>query len=227
MRARLPHFESVLENIDLDTIFVLVRVHGKDQRNAALELLRDLELTMGEEGPPQAFAVSQYAAAFVFDANDIGVACTLKGFRDNYSGHFKDLSDLEHATWTTSGRMLVGCFVFCKDGGETTGTLEDHLGPMAEAAWPKRYSEAQRFIAGNSKNDDAVCRTSAERTKAIITVAGQFRQPGDPLSAIIGRHGLPQQQFEKSPLSKALAEFLTSVPWNRSRAYRHENRRTA
>lgn len=226
MRAPLPHFESVLENVDLNTIFVLVRMQGKDQRRAALELLQDLELTM-EESPPQTFAVSQYATAFVFDANDIGVACTLKGFRDNYSGHFKDLADLEHSTWTTSSRMLVGCFVFFRDGRATTGTLEDHLGPMAEAAWPERYGEAQRFIDGNAKNDDTVCGNSAERTKAVITVAGQFRQPGDPLSEIIGRHGLPQQQFEKSPLSKALADFLTSVPWDRSRAYRREDRHTA
>lgn len=227
MKAPLPHFESVLENTDLNTIFVLVRMQGKDQHRAALELLRDLDLTMGEKGPPQTFAVSQYATAFVFDANDTGVACTLKGFRDDYSCHFEDLPALEHGTWTTSGHMLVGCFVFFKDGGETTGTLEDHLGPMAEAAWPERYGEARRFIAGNAKNDDAVCRSSAERTKAVITVAGQFRQPGDPLSEIIGRHGLPQQQFEKSPLSKALADFLTSVPWDRSRAYRREDRHTA
>lgn len=214
VRAPLPHFESVLQAVDLNTVFVLVRTLGKDQTEATLELLEDLKLTMGEEAPAGNFDVSQYATAFVFDANDMGVADTLENFRKKYSVHFKDLAEVKHGRWTTANHMLVGCFVFCKGDGVTTGTLEDHLAPMAESAWPERYSEARSFIDDNAKNGDAVCRSRAKRLKAVITVTGQFRQPGDPMSEIIGRHGLPRQQFEESPLSKELAGFLTSVPWD-------------
>jgi hypothetical protein len=53
----------------------------------------------------------------------------------------------------------------------------------------------------------------AERLKAIITVSGQFDHPGDPLSIVIGRNGLPRAQFETSVLSAELADFLTGTPW--------------
>ena len=212
--APLPHFESILQDVDQNTIFVLVRMQGKDQTGAALELLGDLELTMGREAPAEAFDVSQYATAFVFDANDVGVADTLKEFRKRYSDHFEELVEMKHGEWTTADHKLVGCFVICNGDGADTGTLEDHLAPMAEAAWPERYSEARSFIDDNAKTGDAVCRSRAKRLKAVITVTGQLRQPGDPMSEIIGRHGLPRQQFEESPLSKELAGFLMSVPWD-------------
>ena len=33
----------------------------------------------------------------------------------------------------------VGCFVFHRSATDETGTLEDHLAPMAASAWPQRY----------------------------------------------------------------------------------------
>lgn len=53
----------------------------------------------------------------------------------------------------------------------------------------------------------------SERLKAIITVAGQFNHPGDPMSIVIGRNGIPVAAFQGAPTSAELTEFLTRVPW--------------
>ena len=62
--------------------------------------------------------------------------------------------------------------------------------------------------------NDKVSGRDAERLKEIITATGQFDHPGDPMTVIIGRTGLPRAQFTGSPLSKKLADFLTGTPWN-------------
>ena len=108
----------------------------------------------------------------------------------------------------------MGFFVFRKSAQEETGTLENHLAPMAESAWPDRYGKARKFIDTNMDAEDKVSSKDAERLKAIITATGQFNHPGDPMSIIIGRGGLPKEQFETSPLSRELVDFLTRTPWN-------------
>ena len=47
----------------------------------------------------------------------------------------------------------------------------------------------------------------AERLKAIIMVARQFNHPGDPMSIILDRGGLPRAEYVRSQL-KELAAFL-------------------
>ena len=64
-----PCFESVVENTAADTLFVLIRTHGKDQSDHTLKLLDELVVTIAEE-PAGTFDVSRYAAAFLFDANE-------------------------------------------------------------------------------------------------------------------------------------------------------------
>lgn len=206
----LPHFESVLELPDENTIVVLVRTHGKGQWKAVLELLRELDVTIGQE-VAGTFEVAEYAAAFVFDANELGVTGTLAQFRDRYAEHFGDLSNARHGEWTATSRALVGCFVFHAEDGR--GTLEDHLEPMAKAAWPDLYDEARKFIDDNMRSGHAVWQNSARRTKAVVTAAGQFDCPGEPLSSVIGREGLPRQQFRESSVCQTLTRFLTEVPW--------------
>ena len=208
----LPCFESVVENTATDTMFFLVRAHGQDQQDLVMNLLQTLDLTITEE-PAGTFDVSEYAAAFLFDANGAGVTSTLAAFRDRYGGHFGDLSNIEHGKWVSEATVPVGCFVFHRSAADETGTLEDHLAPMAASAWPERYAGAERFVDGNRTADDKVSNREAERLKAIITVTGQFDHPGDPLSIIIDRNGLPRAQFETSSLSAALADFLTGTPW--------------
>lgn len=209
----LPCFEAVVENTATGTMFVLVRAHGQDRPDPCLELLQDLQDTFVDQ-PADMFDVSEYAAAFLFDANGEGVAPTLAGFRERYGEHFGDLSDLGHGGWLAETTVPVGCFVFHRSAQEPTGTLEDHLAPMAAQEWPERYTEASRFIDDNRDGDDKVSGSEAKRLKAVITVAGQFNHPGDPMSIIIGRGSLPRARFEASPVSAELADFLTRAPWS-------------
>ena len=129
---------------------------------------------------------------------------------------------MEHGKWISRTTVPVGCFVFHGDTEEGTGTLEDHLGPMAEAAWPERYGAGRRFIDDNSDANDAVACDDAKRVKAIITVTGQFNHPGDPMSEVIGRRGLPEEQFRKSPSCRELAWFSDryTLEGPRGRIYR-------
>lgn len=207
----LPCFESVVENTKTDTIFFMVRAHGQDQSEPILNLLQALDLLIDE--PAGTFDVSEYAAAFLFDANGAGVTSTIARFRQRYGPHFGDLGSLEHGKWVAKTTIPVGCFVFHKSADGDTGTIENHLAPMVEEAWPERYEGAERFVNDNRNDGDKVSDGEAERLKAIITVTGQFGHPGDPMSVIIGRNGLPRAQFEASPVSKELAGFLARTPW--------------
>lgn len=208
----LPCFQSIVENRATDTMFFMVRAVGKDQSDPVLELLRVLDVTIAEE-PAGTFDVSAYAAAFLFDANGEGVASTLANFRNRYGGHFGDLASLRHGGWVTGTTVPVGCFIFHRGTQDQEGTLEDRLAPMVEAEWPTRYAGARHFVDRNRSTDDKVSNGEAERLKAIITATGQFDHPGDPMSKIIGRGGLPRARFEASPLSVELAEFLARPPW--------------
>lgn len=67
----LPCFESIVENTAADTMYFLVRAHGQDQQDSVTSLLHDLDVTITEQ--PGMFDVSEYAAAFLFDANGKGV----------------------------------------------------------------------------------------------------------------------------------------------------------
>ena len=208
----LPSFESVVENTATDTIFFMMRANGKTQSDPIVSLLRALSVTLAGV-PVGTFDVSEYAAAFLFDANGEGVASTLRDFGDLYTSQFGDLSSVAHASWLDETTIPVGCFVFHKSSQDPTGTLEQHLRPMAAGAWPQEDAKAELFIDDARRPDHKVSRSGAERLKAIITAAGQLNNPGDPMSIIIGRSGIPEEQFRTSNLSLQLASFLTQIPW--------------
>ena len=205
----LPQFEPAMLDEEAGIIFLLVRANGKNQVAAVIELLKDVDASMGLAG----IDISKYAVAFLFDADTVGLTATLETFRVDYSGHFGNLSNAVHAKWVATATCPVGVFVFHRTAADETGTLEDHLAPMVESAWPERYPDARGFIDGNKKPCDEVSRNDATRLKAIITSAGQFDHPGSPLSTMIARHGIPQEQFAESPMSRALVDFLQRVPW--------------
>ena len=205
-------FESVVENTATDTIFFMMRANGKTQSDPIVSLLRALSVTLAGV-PVGTFDVSEYAAAFLFDANGEGVASTLRDFGDRYTSQFGDLSSVAHASWLDETTIPVGCFVFHKSFQDPTGTLEQHLRPMAAGAWPQQDAKAELFIDDARRPDHKVSRSDAERLKAIITAAGQLNNPGDPMSIIIGRSGIPEEQFRTSNLSLQLASFLTQIPW--------------
>lgn len=222
----LPSFESVVENTVTNTLFVLVRTHGQDQVDPVLDLLQALNDSITEEHAGT-FDVSQYAAAFLFDANGEGVASTLAASRNRYSTPFGDLANIEHGKWVTTNTVPVGCFVFHRSARDQTGTLEDHLAPMAESAWPERYAAARRFIDDNREDADEVSSSDAAQLKAIVTATGQFGLPGAPMTVIVGdrEKGLPRAQFDESRLSAELASFLAGAPWNDAREQRRQSAR--
>ena len=172
----LPSFESVVENTATDTIFFMVRANGKTQSDPIVSLLRALSVTLAGV-PVGTFEVSEYAAAFLFDANGEGVASTLRDFGARYTSEFGDLSSVAHASWLDETTIPVGCFVFHKSSQDPTGTLEQHLRPMAAGAWPQQDAKAELFIDDARRPDHKVSRSDAERLKAIITAAGQLRMP--------------------------------------------------
>ena len=190
-------------------IFLLVRANGRDQVAAVIDLLEDVDASMGVGG----VAISEYAAAFLFDADMVGLTATLEEFREHYSGHFGDLSQAGHSRWVATATCPLGVFVFHRTAGDETGTLEDHLAPMVESAWPDRYASARDFIDDNRQPCDEVSRSDARRLKAIVTSAGQFDHPGSPLSTMISRDGIPEEQFATSSMSRTLVVFLRGVPW--------------
>lgn len=207
---QVPAFESMIEDAERSVLFVMLRV-GSKYNKAVMELLAEIDSVLAEE--VGTWDVSRYAAAFLFDANGDGVEATLDGFRKSYGPHFGDLSGAGHGSWTNTDTVPVGGFVFHRSEDDQTGTLEDHLAPMAKAAWPVRYASATEFVDENRRPGHAVSGSRAERLKAIITAAGQLDHPGDPLSQVIGRKGLPQAQYENSRTSRSLVDFLMGVPW--------------
>ena len=204
-----PHFESAVFNNDEETMFVLIRANGKQQAGAVTDLLQDLDASL-EVGPVD---VTEYAVAFLFDANDDGLQETLDGFRKGYQEHFGNLAMASHAHWLPVDTCHIGVFVVHRSPEDPFGTLEDHLAPMVAAIWPERYDSARDFIDSNRNNSDTASRNDAARLKAVITSAAQFQHPGAPLSTVVARDGLPRGQFERCQLSQDLVRFLQAVPW--------------
>ena len=207
----LPQFESAVLDEAKETIFLMIRANGKKQVDAVIDLLQDINASLDLES-----RISRYAAAFLFDANDEGLAATLDAFRDGYGEHFGDLSTANHAVWVKAPTCHVGAFVVHKSSSDLTGTLEDHLVPLATAAWPSHFNAASAFIDDGRQDDETASKSKASRLRAIITSAGQFQHPGAPLSTIVAREGIPTAQFEACELSQELVRFLQAVPWQES-----------
>ena len=205
-----PRYDSFVGRELSDAMFVLIRVGGKHATRQVLDLLKDLDEAL-EAGH---YDVTEYAAAFLFDANAKGLPATLEAFRQDYGARLGDLSQVDHAKWISTATIPVGVFVF-HNVATQTGTLEDHMAPMVESWTPDRYAGAKAFIDDNRRPNDAASRNQANRLKAILTATGQFGQPGYSLSVIL-RKDLPSQQFSSSPASQALVEFLEKCPLEES-----------
>ena len=202
-----PKYDSFVRSESSDTMFVLIRAGGKYATKQVLDLLKDLDDALDADQ----YDVTEYAAAFLYDANAEGLTARLEAFRQGYGARFEDLSQAEHAKWIATDTVPVGVFVF-HNVATRTGTLEDHLAPMVESWTPDRYAGAKAFIDDSKRLDDAASDDQSKRLKAIFTVTGQFGHPGSSLSVIL-RKGLPDDKFSTSQASQALVAFLESVPW--------------
>lgn len=205
-----PKYDSLVGRDSSDTMFVLLRAGGKDAAEQVIDLLRDLAVAFDVAQVAQ-YDVTEYAVAFLYDADAEGLTASLEKFWQNYGAHLGDLSRAEHAKWIATATVPVGVFVF-HNVATRTGTLEDHLAPMVESWTPDRYAGAKVFIEDNTRQGDAASHDQARRLKAIFTVTGQFGHPGASLSVIL-RKGLPDDKFSTSQASQALVAFLEGVPW--------------
>ena len=208
----LPQFESAVLDEAEETIFLMIRANGKEQVNAVIDLLQDINASL-DLGSME---ISGYATAFLFDANDEGLAPTLDAFRNGYGEHFGDLSTADHAVWVEAPTCHVGAFVIHKSPSDPTGTLEDHLAPLVAASWPNHFDAASAFIDDGRQTDETVSKSEVNRLRAIITSAGQFQHPGAPLSTLVAREGVPEAHFKTCELSEELVRFLQAVPWQES-----------
>jgi len=211
-----PVFDAVLRAPN-QQLFVLVRCSGDTQHQALITLLSKLDITL-TTFPTGRWDIEQYAAAFLYDADEVGVQGRVTKFRESFKRHFGALQNLQAGRWTQTDSVPVGCFIF-HHPSSGTGTLEGHIAPLVKAEWPARWQAAVEFIDENTREGDRVYGREAERSKALITATGQFDFPGDPMSSVLDRLGLPRDCF-CSQVCQDLVEFLTGVPWPQSPDHR-------
>ncbi len=204
-----PVFDVDLEAPSGDR-YILVRCGSNQQKTGVVRLLDNLDLVL-RASPPGVYEIESYAAAFFYDADEDGVDGRVKVFRDTFGEHFGPLDELTGDNWLLTRTVPVGCFIFHSPESQT-GSLEEHLAPMVEEFEPQRWQHAAKFIDENKTPDDAVSRNASERWKAIISTTAQFRFPGDPMSMMLDRRGLPPDSF-RSQACKDVVHFLTNVPW--------------
>ena len=117
-----PQFETAVRS-PTDVVYVLIRAGGKRKSRAVLELMQYVDDTMSVGD----FDVTEHAAAFLFDADDEGLASTVEQFQREYGAYFGDLSRATHAAWTTACSIPVGVYVFHRGDSKTARwTITSH-----------------------------------------------------------------------------------------------------
>lgn len=201
-----PAFDAMVQVGD--TLYVLVRCGGDTAAPAAIDLLTDLA---SQVNPAFGTDVTDLAAAFLFDA-DASVTDREASFAASYASLLAGGPAPRHGGWV-QGEFRCGLYVFA-DAATQRGTLEELLAPLVAQEWSARWQAADQYLAAHARPTDPVSVKPAERLKAQITVTGQFRTPGDPMTTILSdrRLGLPAGHFG-GPASQALVTFLQGVPW--------------
>jgi hypothetical protein len=173
-----------------------------------MELLADVTAVVA---PAYGTDVKEIAAAFLFDA-DQSLPQREAAFAASYAALLQGGAAPKHSQWV-KGAPHVGLYVF-HDSAQQKGTLEELLAPLVEAEWTGRWQAADAFLTAHVAADEPVALKPAERLKAQITVTGQFRTPGDPMTTILSdrKWGLPAARFSGAA-SQSLVTFLQGVPW--------------
>jgi hypothetical protein len=205
-----PSFQALLRLPADDVVFAILRSGGDDAAESAITLIADLltQLPLGVD-------VTEIAAAFLFDADAHGVTAREAAFEADHQLLLGGIPGPKHASWvkgTINGTSIpVGLFVF-HDPANGKGTLEDIIAPMVASQWPPRWLQAGTYLTTHQDPTDPVATKPAETLKAQICITGQFRFPGDPMTQVLRREGLPANHFQGQH-SQALVTFLRSVSW--------------
>ena len=210
--APIPVFAAMLK-FD-NTLFVILRAGGDSAAPHAQKLLGKIyDQVAFFKNTPDPLPITDVAAAFIFDANAAGLDARKAAFASDYANILPSGAKVEHNQWAKGGpRGPVGLFVF-HDPATKRGTLDSTLADMVKDEWPKRWAAAGTYLQEHTQASDRITKNDSERHKAQITITGQFLRPGAPMSEVLGRHGLPRKCFRSSPVSQAVGEFLSAVPW--------------
>jgi hypothetical protein len=205
--APLPAFETIVKAND--TIYVLIRCHGDGAAEAAIVLVSDMKAVLN---PAFGTDIKEFATAFLLDA-DSSLSAREAAFAKEYADLLGAAGAPTHGTWVKGKDIPVGLYVF-HNTTTKSGTLEEILAPLVQVEWPTRWAAADTYLAAHVVADEPISKKSAERLKAQITVTGQFRTPGDPMTTVLAdrKWGLPGKHFS-GPESTALVTFLQGAPW--------------
>lgn len=201
-----PAFEAIVKASD--TLYVLVRCHGDGAAQDAIGLVQDVITLLN---PAFGTDVKEVAAAFLFDA-DSALAHREATFAHKYGKLLQGNDPPTHGSWVKTPSR-IGLYIF-HDPTQMKGTLEDLLAPLVAQEWNVRWQAADSYLTTYVAADDPIAIKPAERLKAQITITGQFRTPGDPMTTILAdrKWGLPAAHFNCSA-SQSLVRFLQGVPW--------------
>jgi hypothetical protein len=206
--ARPPTFEAVVTLPEDGLLCLLLDCGGDSKAGANIALVRSVANLVSKFSEPS--SVNEAAFAFLFDADDAGVEVRKARFASEYAACL-DGKPAGHADWVSGHLGPMGLFVF-HDANTGNGTLEDALAPMVHDAWSERWHAAGVYLGDHAKESDPIRRGKASKLKkAQISITGQFLCPGESMSKVIDRHGLPSESFT-GPVSRALVAFLRAVP---------------
>jgi hypothetical protein len=207
-----------------DLVFV-VRMGGDRKATEIGMLLKRLEVSFTSGLTHE---VARVACAFVFDAdtpkhydqqNGDCVRLREQRFATDYGEQLAGHTP-QHAAWTTTWSIPLGLFVL-HAVATRGGTLEHVVEPPlhADPVWAPRIKAAEQLLQAHEQASDPVYdKSSADRVKARLTIAGQWRDPGSSLAQILRRGdpkkppSVPDDVFASSDAA-ALVNFLMSVPW--------------
>lgn len=205
-----PSFQAFVHVDADDVLFALLRSGGDSAAKASLDLIQDVVTLM-----PLGLDVTEVAVAFLFDADVDGVQAREASFERTHQRLLGSAGGPKHGVWVNTDvngmEIPVGLYIF-HDPSTGEGTLEDTLAPMVASEWPKRWTGAETYLGKHQEAQDPVATKRSERLKAQISISGQFLFPGDPMTQVLARNGLPSSHFQ-GPASKALVDFLRSAPW--------------
>ncbi len=203
----LPSFEAIVKDTSSDTLYVIIKSHGDRASAAAITLLHDVESLLL---PGFGADIQKISAAFVYDADNGGVSQREAEFASEYASILNGAKP-SHKKWLHGKTFPVGLYVF-HDEDTQQGTLEDILAPLVKATWIDRWQAAGHYLDKYKSPSDPVTRKHAEYIKAQSCITGQFLFPGDPMTRIFDKRGLPDSCFD-SDQPQAFVDFLTRVPW--------------
>jgi hypothetical protein len=205
-----PSFQALVKLESDDVVYAFLKSGGDDAADAAIDLIGDLLTQLAFD-----VDISAVAAAFLFDADQAGVSAREGSFAVDYAALLAGGAGPSHGAWGDGSqggtRVPMGIFVF-HDPATQSGTLEDVIGPLVGAEWPDRWAAAGDYLTAHQEAADPVAQKASEALKAQVCITGQFRFPGDPMTQVLGRDGLPKAHFQ-GPVSQALVDFLRRVPW--------------